>query len=81
MNTTSKWSGYAASFFSILTFGEGMAYAFVERDLPDWFAILTGTCFSLGALSGLVCLGAAALGHFRGRRGGGVSPGAAAPGL
>src|SRR4030095_2816105 len=78
MNTTSKWSGYSASLFSILAFGEAMAYAFVDKALPDWFDILTGTCLSLGALSGVVCLGAASLGHFRRKRrgGGGISPGA-----
>jgi len=76
MNTASKWSGFVASFFSIVTFAEGMAYAFVRRDMPDWFAILTAACFSLGALSGVVCLSTAAFGHFRRRRNGDVPPGA-----
>ena len=76
MNRTSKWSGYAASLFSIFAFGEGMVYAFVNKALPDWFDILTATCLSLGALSGVVCLGAGSLGHFLRRRRGGVSPGA-----
>jgi hypothetical protein len=67
MKMTSKWGGYAASFFSITYFGEGMAYAITHGDLPTWFAILTGSCFSLAALSGAVCLGAALLDYFQHR--------------
>jgi len=68
MNTTSKWGGYGASFFSIACFGEGLAYAFTEGDLPGWFGILTGACFTLAAISGVVCLLAALIGYFRRKR-------------
>jgi hypothetical protein len=81
MNTTSRWGGYGASFFTIVCFGEGLAIALTQGDLPAWFAILTGACFSLATLSGVVCLVAALVGHFRTKRastspmGGEVRPG------
>ena len=68
MNTTSKWGGYAASFFSIACFAEGLAYAITDADLPAWLAILTGSCFSLAALYGVVCLAAAFIGYYKRRR-------------
>ena len=68
MNTTSKWGGYGASFFSIACFAEGAAYAVTQGNLPSWFAVLTGSCFSLAALSGFVCLGAALVGRLARKR-------------
>lgn len=68
MNTTSKWGGYGASFFSIVCFAEGMAYAIKQGDLPAWFAVLTGSSFLLATLSGVVCLAAAFVGYFQRRR-------------
>ena len=67
-NMTSKWGGYGASFFTIISFGEGMAYAITHGDLPAWFAILTGSCFTLAALSGAVCLGAVSIAYYTRRR-------------
>ena len=68
LNTTSRWGGYGASFFIIACFGEGMAYAIRQGDLPAWFAIVTGSTFSLAALSGTVCLAAALIDYVRRRR-------------
>jgi hypothetical protein len=68
MDTTSKWGGYGASLFSIVCFGEGMAYAITQGELPDWFAIVTGSSFLLGTISGTVCLGAALVDYFQRRR-------------
>ena len=67
-NTTSKWGGYGASAFTIACFCEGLAYAITEGDLPDWFAIVTGSTFLLATLSGVVCLSAAMIGYFQRRR-------------
>lgn len=61
----SEWAGYAASAFTIVSFGEGMAFAATHGDLPAWFAILTGCSFTLATLSGMVCLAAALLGLLR----------------
>ena len=45
-----------------------MAYTFEQRELPDWFDILAASCFSLGALSGAICLGMAFIDRVRRRR-------------
>lgn len=67
-NTISKWGGYGASLFSLVCFGEGLAYAITQGDLPEWFAILTGTSFLLATISGAVCLGAAMIDYLLRRR-------------
>ncbi len=69
-STISKWGGYGASLFSLVCFGEGTAYAITQGELPAWFAILTGSCFLMAALSGAVCLGAALVDYLQRRRSG-----------
>jgi hypothetical protein len=71
MKTVSKWGGYGASFFTLATFGEGLAYALTQGDLPDWFAYLTAASFILAALSGLMCLTTGFIAYLKDRRGAG----------
>ncbi len=67
-NSLSKWGGYGASLFSLVCFGEGMAYAITQGDLPTWFAIVTGSTFLLATLAGVICLGAALFDYWRRQR-------------
>ena len=68
MKTTSKWGGLGASFFCIVCFVEGTACAITPGNLPNWFAIVTGSCFLLATISGVVCLATALIDHFQRRQ-------------
>jgi len=66
INTISKWGGYGASFFIIIRAGAGMAGG--SWNLPDWLDALIPSSFVLATLSGVVCLTAASIHHFRSKR-------------